>query len=81
MKGFKQFILETHPDPDFAMGDFDQLCVLAENYAKKEKKAAVHKALDEAAVKAENTFNEFDYNPGRFGAALKQSILSLKEKY
>lgn len=37
---FKKFIIENHPDPDSVFGidkyDFEQIVVLAENFAKKE---------------------------------------------
>lgn len=46
---FKKFITENHPDPDFVFGmdsyDFEQIVVLAENFAKKkaESESYYHK--------------------------------------
>lgn len=41
--GFKKFIIENHPDPDSVFGidkyDFEQIVILAENFAKKEVEA------------------------------------------
>ena len=40
---FKKFIVENHPDPDSVVGidkyDFEQIVVLAENFAKKQVEA------------------------------------------
>ena len=40
---FKKFIIENHPDPDSVFGidkyDFEQIVVLAENFAKKQVEA------------------------------------------
>ena len=40
---FKKFIIENHPDPDSVFGidkyDFEQIVILAENFAKKEVEA------------------------------------------
>jgi len=38
---FVNFIGANHPDPDFAMREFNQLCIMAEEYAEFKMKQAV----------------------------------------
>lgn len=56
MRDFKTFIKDNHPDPDFAMGDFDQLCVLAEMYAKQKLEEVKRETKEDYFNPAYNEF-------------------------
>jgi len=61
IEGIKKYILNNHPDPDTLLSDikiFDQMCRLAENYAKSKSSLVIIKEQQQKIEQLEKIIEE-----------------------